>query len=76
MINESSLIQAIESGKIAGAWLDTFSVEPYVGSLTKYPQVLLTPHVGSYTLECRRSMEMEAVENLIAAFEKNKQDEE
>ena len=75
VINESSLIQAIESGKIAGAWFDTFSVEPYVGSLTKYPQVLLTPHVGSYTLECRRSMETQAVENLIAAFEKSKKDE-
>ncbi len=76
VINESSLIQAIEGEQIAGAWLDTFSIEPYVGSLTKYPQVLLTPHVGSYTLECRRAMEMEAVDNLIAAFEKNKQDEE
>lgn len=68
LINESSLIQAIESGKIAGAWLDAFSSEPYTGPLIKYPQVLLTPHVGSYTLECRRSMEMEAVENLIEAF--------
>ena len=68
LINENSLIHAIESGKIAGAWLDTFSVEPYNGPLTKYPQVVLTPHVGSYTLECRRSMEMEAVENLLTAF--------
>lgn len=75
LINENSLIQAIESGKIAGVWLDTFSAEPYSGPLTKYPQALLTPHVGSYTLECRRSMEMEAVENLITAFEKIKQDE-
>ena len=68
LINESSLIRAIESDKIAGAWLDTFSVEPYVGQLTKYPQVMLTPHVGSYTLECRKSMEMEAVDNLLSAF--------
>ena len=75
LINESSLIRAVESGKIAGAWLDTFSVEPYVGQLTKYPQVMLTPHVGSYTIECRKSMEMEAVENLITAFEKIEQHE-
>lgn len=75
LINESSLIRAIESGKIAGAWFDTFTAEPYSGPLIKYPQVVLTPHVGSYTLECRRSMEMEAVENLITAFEKIKQDE-
>ncbi len=69
-INEESLIRALENGKIAGAWLDTFSTEPYTGPLINYPQVILTPHVGSYTLECRRSMEMEAVENLIEAFEK------
>ena len=75
LINESSLIRAVESGKIAGAWLDTFSAEPYCGPLIKYPQVMLTPHVGSYTLECRKSMEMEAVENLITAFEKIEQHE-
>ncbi|MDO8685582.1 MAG: NAD(P)-dependent oxidoreductase, partial [Clostridiales bacterium] len=68
LINESSLIQAIESGKIAGVWLDTFGVEPYTGHLKKYPQVILTPHIGSYTQECRKSMEMEAVDNLISGF--------
>lgn len=69
MVNEESLIRALESGKIAGAWLDTFSTEPYTGPLINYPQVILTPHVGSYALECRRAMEIEAVNNLISAFE-------
>lgn len=68
LINEGALVNALESGKIAGAWLDTFGVEPYIGPLSKYPQVLLTPHVGSYTLECRRSMEMEAVNNLLSGL--------
>ncbi len=69
LVDETSLVRALEEGKIAGAWLDTFSTEPYIGPLAKYPQVILTPHVGSYTLECRRSMEMEAVDNLISAFD-------
>ena len=69
-VDEKSLIQALEEGKIRGAWLDTFESEPYSGPLTKYPQVILTPHAGSYTLECRRSMEMEAVNNLISGFKK------
>jgi D-3-phosphoglycerate dehydrogenase / 2-oxoglutarate reductase len=68
LVNENSLIQAIDSGKIAGAWLDTFIDEPYNGPLIKYPQVVLTPHVGSYTHECRKSMEMEAVDNLLSVF--------
>jgi len=69
VINEDALIQALESGKIQGAWLDTFVNEPYSGRLQKYPQVLLTPHVGSYTVEGRANMEMDTVHNLIAAFQ-------
>ncbi len=72
VVDELALIQALESGKIRGAWIDTFNIEPYSGPLQKYPQVILTPHIGSYTLECRESMEMEAVNNLIAAFKEDK----
>jgi D-3-phosphoglycerate dehydrogenase / 2-oxoglutarate reductase len=69
LISEPSLIKALDDGKVAGAWLDTFSNEPYQGELASYTQVILTPHVGSYTLECRKQMEMEAVENLINALQ-------
>ena len=69
LIDESSLIAALEDGKIKAMWLDTFKDEPYEGPLKKYPQVILTPHAGSYTVECRKSMEMQAVNNLIDAFE-------
>jgi len=65
LIDESALCQALDAGKVAGAWLDTFAEEPYAGRLTKYEQVLLTPHVASYTEEGRRQMELEAVNNLI-----------
>jgi D-3-phosphoglycerate dehydrogenase len=71
-VDENALIQAIDQGRIAGAWIDTFEQEPYAGPLTRYPQVILTPHVGSYTLECRRQMENEAVENLISALTETK----
>lgn len=69
LVDEESLIEVLESGKIRGAWIDTFDPEPYIGKLVNYPQVILTPHIGSYTIECRRAMEMEAVNNLISAFE-------
>ena len=68
VINEDSLIEALESGKIKGAWLDVFAQEPYTGRLQRYPQVLLTPHVGSFTVEGRAKMEMETVNNLITVF--------
>lgn len=72
LIDENALISALDNGIIQGAWLDTFEQEPYEGSLTGYPQVVLTPHVGSYTRECRRQMEMESVQNLIDVLKKEK----
>lgn len=68
VIDEDALVKALDDGGVAGAWIDTFVQEPYTGPLTEYPQVILTPHVGSYSRECRKRMEMEAVDNLISAF--------
>lgn len=68
LVNESALCRALDRGIVAGAWLDTFVQEPYAGPLTRYPQVLLTPHIGSASAECRARMELAAVENLLEAF--------
>jgi D-3-phosphoglycerate dehydrogenase len=70
LLDEGALCEALDSGHLAGAWIDAFCDEPYSGPLTRYPQVLLTPHIGSLTVECRRRMEMEAVENLLDALER------
>lgn len=71
LLDEAALCEALGSGRVAGAWVDAFRDEPYCGPLTRYPQVLLTPHVGSFTVECRRRMEMEAVDNLLEALERD-----
>jgi D-3-phosphoglycerate dehydrogenase len=68
LVDEAALLKALGTGRIAGAWLDAFEQEPYDGPLASCPNVLLTPHVGSYTRECRARMEAEAVDNLIAAL--------
>jgi len=68
LVDESALLAALDSEKLAGAWLDTYAKEPYNGPLADHPRVLTTPHVGSYTRECRKSMELEAVENLLSAL--------
>lgn len=65
LINETALIEAVESGKIAQAWFDVFPEEPYKGPLIHYPQLLLTPHTGTYTRLCRLEMETAAVRNLL-----------
>lgn len=69
VISEEALLAGLESGAFGGAWLDVFSDEPYSGPLIGHPRVLLTPHVGSYTAECRSRMETDAVENLLSVLE-------
>ncbi|PYQ48734.1 MAG: hydroxyacid dehydrogenase [Acidobacteria bacterium] len=69
LVNEKLLSDALTSGLVAGGWIDTFTTEPYDGPLTKYPQLLLTPHIGSASAECRVRMESEAVENLLRGLE-------
>lgn len=65
LIEEKALIDALDGGIVGGAWIDAFPEEPYKGPLTDYSQVLLTPHISTYTMECRREMEMAAAENLL-----------
>jgi D-3-phosphoglycerate dehydrogenase len=67
-VNERALCDALDSGKVAGAWLDAYSDEPYKGPLLAYAQVLMTPHIGYSSDEARRRMEMEAAENLLAGL--------
>lgn len=68
LIDEAALISSLESGQTRACWLDTFSEEPYQGKLREFPQAVLTPHVGSFTRECRIKMELQAVDNLINAL--------
>lgn len=65
-VNEQALIAALENGTVAGGWLDVFWDEPYTGPLTEFPQMVLTPHMGTYSRQCRLAMETQAVENLLS----------
>jgi len=65
LIDEDALLSALDSKKIYGAWFDVFKKEPYEGRLINYSNVLLTPHIGTYTKQCRLSMEVAAVNNIL-----------
>jgi D-3-phosphoglycerate dehydrogenase len=69
LIDEEALREGLESGSIAGAALDVFEREPYSGPLCELDQVILTPHIGSYALEARIHMELDAVRNLLRSLE-------
>lgn len=65
LVHEPALIDALDSKKVSGLWFDVFREEPYEGPLCDYPQALLTPHVSTYSKQCRLSMETDAVQNLL-----------
>jgi len=67
-IDEAALVMALKAGTLGGAYLDVFSSEPYQGPLTELPNTVLTAHIGSYALECRVQMEIDAVRSVVEFF--------
>lgn len=70
LVSEEAVCEALDSGKLAGVWFDSFWSEPYEGRLCDYPQALLTPHASTYTEQCRLDMELQATENLLRDLRK------
>ena len=69
LLDEAALAEALHKESLAGAYLDVFAQEPYSGPLSGLDNALLTPHIGSYAVECRVQMELDAVRNLIRALD-------
>ena len=67
IVDESSLIEALRKGRLAGACLDVREIEPPIlGELEKQPGVILTPHIGSFTMESQ-ARTLEIVTSDVAA---------
>jgi lactate dehydrogenase-like 2-hydroxyacid dehydrogenase len=69
LVDQPALIAALEAGRIAGAGLDVFADEPGVPeALRRMDQVVLSPHLGSATVETRAAMGALVLANLDAHF--------
>jgi D-3-phosphoglycerate dehydrogenase len=66
LIDETSVLKALENGRISGIATDVYAKEPPENySLVKHERVIATPHLGGYTEESVDRATIDAIENLI-----------
>jgi len=69
VVEEKALVEALQSGMIAGAGLDVFEHEPRLApELISMGNVVIVPHIGSATLATREKMSLVAVSNILAVI--------
>ncbi|MEM7349946.1 MAG: phosphoglycerate dehydrogenase [Acidobacteriota bacterium] len=70
VIEEAPLLAALEEGRIAGAALDVFAVEPPEDfTLAKHPRVVATPHLGAQTREAQVRISTETAKMVVKALD-------
>lgn len=69
LVDEDALLEALRSGKVAGAALDVFSEEPYRGPLLELDNVVVTPHLAASTEEAQDRAGLIVAEQVAAALE-------
>ncbi len=70
LVDPAALLDAVDSGKLAGAGLDVFEPEPPPADspLRRHPRILVTPHTAAITADSRVRLERMAVERVLQLF--------
>jgi D-3-phosphoglycerate dehydrogenase / 2-oxoglutarate reductase len=69
LVVEEALREALDTGRVAGAALDVFREEPVTDHpLFRYPNVVVTPHLGASTAEATDRAGYQAAEQVVAAL--------
>lgn len=68
-VDEEALLEALASGKVAGAGLDVFDFEPTPRpEILTHPKISLTPHIGASTMEAQANIGLELADRILAFF--------
>ena len=69
VVDEDALLEALDSGKVAGAGIDVFAQEPTANeTLVNHPRVSVTPHIGASTREAQDRIGEEVVTTIKDFF--------
>jgi D-3-phosphoglycerate dehydrogenase len=69
VVDETALLEALDSGQISGAALDVFETEPPADrALVEHPRVVTAPHMAGLTNEARYRLGRGASERILCAF--------
>ncbi|KXT07303.1 hypothetical protein AC578_462 [Pseudocercospora eumusae] len=74
IIDESALLEAVETGIIAGAGIDVFTSEPpkpedAASKLIAHPKVVATPHLGASTVEAQENVSIDVCEQVLSILQ-------
>ncbi|MCC6500677.1 MAG: hypothetical protein IT313_10460 [Anaerolineales bacterium] len=70
IIDEAELVAALNSGKVAGAALDVFGVEPPgLTETVSHPRVIATPHIGAQTAEAQSRASEDIANEVLSALQ-------
>ncbi|KAL8740071.1 MAG: hypothetical protein Q9184_008533 [Pyrenodesmia sp. 2 TL-2023] len=73
VVDEGALVDALASGQISSCGLDVYENEPEIHpGLLNNPNVMLLPHMGTWTVETQTEMELWTVANVKSALETGK----
>jgi D-3-phosphoglycerate dehydrogenase len=75
LVDEAALLQALRSGQVAAAGLDSFAVEPMAAPHPFHgePNIILSPHIGGVTGDAYINMGVGAARNLLAVLQADAQ---